>query len=707
MSFSKFDLTLLKRTAWGGVDADHPFEILSNPDQVPPLFIAILTLILFGFFFLSNLPKVIYRLSSNSRGSELFNGIKLSRKPPSPSLNVLGGGIALAQTPMTARSRASTFVSTSLPPPLPSSSHEGVVGVGSPTYPSPTYQTPDTATPLRSFNNGSYPSPSTEKLIGRTNPPKSFPSLSSFIPLGHYLDAYIPFTGYTLGQTFVCLLWAGLTALGLFYNCDVVTETVRSGFVATNQLPIVFLLAGKVNWIGYLVGKGYEKLNFLHRFVGRCIFIAATFHAGGYLVKWMKKGGIAYVSEASQKPFIMAGIVAWAAFAFIGVTSIPIIRRRMYALFWASHWIGFVTAIIALSFHKPYTGLFATICLLLYTKDLILRSILKTRIVPARIIALPAPSNDLSSGSTKIVLPLRSGWRAGQHVFIRIPALREVGGMAWLENHPFTIGSGEGGELVLIAKKAGDWTRNLYDFALRGGIAQPAYQLKREQRETDEDEMNEIDFSQEDKRELALDMGMVERVEQVLGRGCKVLVEGPYGGPCSTVFASYSGIMLIAGGSGITYSLGMFEDVIRKAEEGHLRASTVHFVWAVKTYEDALPLLSHLEDLNSRARDTTFKPLITIYISRSYRRETSLQGSIRFVTERPDLPTIVREGVSKTRMDSLSYANSPGASNCGLIVGVCGPRRLIDGTNLAVRSVSWKEKKDIGGITVHNETFGW
>ncbi|WVQ64503.1 uncharacterized protein L199_002670 [Kwoniella botswanensis] len=657
MSFSKFDLTLLKRTAWGGFDADHPFEILSNPDQVPPLFIAILTLILFGFFLLSNLPKVIYRFSSNSRGGELFNGIKLSRKPPSPSPNVLGGGIALAQTPITARSRASTFVSTSFLPPLPSSSHEGVVGV---------------------FQYGSYPSPSTEKLIRRTNPPKSFPLLSSFIPLGHYLDAYIPLAGYTLGQTFVCLLWAGLTALELFYNCDVVTENVRSGFVATNQLPIVFLLAGKVNWIGYLVGKGYEKLNFLHRFVGRCIFIAATFHAGGYLVKWMKKGGIAYVSEASQKPFIMAGSVAWSAFAFIGVTSIPIIRRRMYALFWTCHWIGFVTAITALSFHKPYTGLFATICLLLYTKDLILRLILKTRIVPARIIALPAPSSDLSSGSTQIVLPLRSGWRAG-----------------------------EGGELVLIAKKAGDWTRNLYDFALRGGIAQPAYQRKQEQKEKDEEGMNEIDFSQEDKRDLALDMGMVERVEQVLGRSCKVLVEGPYGGPCSTVFASYSGIMLIAGGSGITYSLGMFEDVIKKAEEGHLRASTVHFVWAVKTYEDALPLLSHLEDLNSRARDTTFKPVITIYISRSYRRETFLQGSIRFVTERPDLPTIVREGVSKTRMDSLSYANSPGASNCGLILGVCGPRRLIDGTNLAVRSVSWKEKKDIGGITVHNETFGW
>nr|XP_019048478.1 hypothetical protein I302_02250 [Kwoniella bestiolae CBS 10118]OCF27408.1 hypothetical protein I302_02250 [Kwoniella bestiolae CBS 10118] len=360
----------------------------------------------------------------------------------------------------------------------------------------------------------------------------------------------------------------------------------------------------------------------------------------------------------------MAGIVAWSAFAFIGLTSIPIIRKRMYGLFWASHWIGFVTAIVALMFHKPYTGLFATICLLLYTKDLILRLILKTRVVPAKIIAFPAPSSDLSSGSTQIILPLRSGWRAGQHVFIRVPALREMGGMAWLENHPFTIGSGEGGELVLIVKKAGDWTRNLYDFALRGGVVRLSVSPSPEK----DDGMNEVDFSQEDKR----DMNLVERVEEVLGRNCKVLVEGPYGGPCSTVFASYSGIMLIAGGSGITYSLGMFEDVIRKAEEGHLRASTVHFVWVVKTYEHALSLLNHLEDLNSRACQTIFKPLITIYISRSFRRETFTQGSIRFVTARPDLPTVLREGVGKTRSDILSMSCAPGVGSCGMIVGVCG-----------------------------------
>ncbi|WWC57876.1 uncharacterized protein I303_100411 [Kwoniella dejecticola CBS 10117] len=675
--------SLAGRTAWGGVDAEHPFEILSNPHEEPPIFILILTLILFGFFIVFNIPKMVIRLISNNNGGELFNGIKLSSKSPSPSPSVITGGIALAQTPITpkSRSRASTFV-------------EGT-GVVSPVYPSPIYQTPTTATPLRSFNT--YPSPSSERLIRKVNPPRQFPSLTSILPGGSWLDATVPVVGYTIGQVFLCSLWAGLIALGLFYNNDIVKAPVRSGFVATNQLPIVFLLAGKVNWIGYLVGKGYEKLNHLHRFVGRCIFIASTFHAGAYLAKWLHKGGIAYISEASQKPFIMAGIVAWTAFAFIGLTSIPIIRRRMYGLFWISHWIGFVTAVIALSFHKPYTGLFATICLLLYVKDLILRLLLKTRIVPAKIIALPAPSTDPSSGSTQIILPLRSGWRAGQHVFIRIPSMQEMGGMAWLENHPFTISSAEGGELVLIIKKAGGWTRDLYDFASKGGIPQLTLQGEIKRNEN----MDKIDFSQEDDKR---DLTQLESVEEVVGRNCKVLVEGPYGGPCSTIFASYSSIMLIAGGSGISYALGMFEDVIKKAEEGHLRAMTVHLIWTVKSYEHALPLIGHLEDLYMRASDTSFKPRITVYISRSLRKESIQQGSIQYITERPDLPTVVREGVYRARSDTLSNA---GSGKYGLIVGVCGPRSLINGTNMAVRSIPCKEKKDIGGVTVHSETFGW
>ncbi|WRT63425.1 uncharacterized protein IL334_000330 [Kwoniella shivajii] len=660
------------RTAWGGVDAEHPFTLLHNKDEVPPLSVLILVGVLLTVYTLLNIPRLFARWYSDKQGGEMFNGMHLSSKPPAPSATVVGGGIALSQTPTSSRSRA--FISK-----------EG----DSPGYPSPIYQTPTTATPTRSFNT--YPSPSTERLIRRVDSPRYIPNLSSKLPFSGYMEIRVPVTGMTVGQVFICIIWAGLVTLALFYDNDIVKAPVRAGFVATNQLPIVFLLAGKVNWIGYLIGKGYEKINFLHRFVGRCLFVAATFHAGGYLNKWLRKGGIAYVSESSRIPFITAGIVAWAAFGFMGITALPIIRRRMYGFFWISHWIGFVTAIIALSFHKPYTGLLATICLLLYTKDLILRLFIKTRIVPAKIIALPAPSSCLPEGSTQIILPLRSGWRAGQHVFLRVPALQEMGGMAWLENHPFTIGSAEGGEMILMAKKAGGWTRDLYDFAAKGGVSQAPRE--------DVGEQNDVGYEGE-KRDLAT----LERAEEVVGRECKILVEGPYGGPCSTIFSSYSGITLISGGSGITYSLAMFQDLIKKASENHVRAAAIHLVWIVKTYEHATPLLSHLENLCIRAEmQSTIDPGITIYISRATSSKRFQHRGVEVKAERPDLPRLVRDDVTRTRGEALSG----GVGTCGMIIGVCGPRRLIDGTRMAVRSIPWKEKKDVGGVTVHTETFGW
>ena len=77
--------------------------------------------------------------------------------------------------------------------------------------------------------------------------------------------------------------------------------------------------------------------------------------------------------------------------------------------------------------------------------------------------------------STQITIPnITSGWRAGQYVYIRCPTLRKLGGMSWTENHPFSIASAEGGQLVLVVRKRGNWTRALYDLAVQGQGSQEA-----------------------------------------------------------------------------------------------------------------------------------------------------------------------------------------------------------------------------------------
>lgn len=54
----------------------------------------------------------------------------------------------------------------------------------------------------------------------------------------------------------------------------------RCGAITIAQLPLIFLLSGKNNIVGYLSGVSYERLNWLHRWCARCMLLTATLHMG-------------------------------------------------------------------------------------------------------------------------------------------------------------------------------------------------------------------------------------------------------------------------------------------------------------------------------------------------------------------------------------------------------------------------------------------
>lgn len=48
------------------------------------------------------------------------------------------------------------------------------------------------------------------------------------------------------------------------------------------------------------------------------------------------------------------------------------------------------------------------------------------------------------------------------------------------------------------------------------------------------------------------------------------------------MFASFSCALLVAGGSGITFALGIVQDLIQKDLEGKSRIKVIELVWAVQ-----------------------------------------------------------------------------------------------------------------------------
>ena len=88
--------------------------------------------------------------------------------------------------------------------------------------------------------------------------------------------------------------------------------------------------------------------------------------------------------------------------------------------------------------------------------------IVKTRFATARLTPVP------ELGLTRVEIPsISAGWRAGQHVRLRVLS-GSMGLFGWTTAHPFTIASAgetDGKGMILMCKKAGGWTRKLYDAA--------------------------------------------------------------------------------------------------------------------------------------------------------------------------------------------------------------------------------------------------
>ena len=303
----------------------------------------------------------------------------------------------------------------------------------------------------------------------------------------------------------------------------------------------------------------------------------------------------------------------------------------------------------------------------LYGFDRVMR-LVKSRVTVARLRPLP------ELGMTRVEIPgINAGWRAGQHVRLRVLSLG-MGWRGWAETHPFTIASvsrcpsGEG--LVLMVKKAGDWTTRLY------GLAQRA------------------------------DYGEANGV----GAHVRVVVEGPYGGPGHAIFASFSGALFVAGGSGITFALAAVRDLMKKDAESRSRVRAIELVWTVQDPAALAPLLPLFASLVAQAQDAYATLRVSVFYTRAPAPDAlkafrALPPGITLSPARPKLDRILAGLVDRAAaLFSGGYERTRGGSGLtGVVVGVCGPLSLAHGVRKAVAEFDPARRKTIGGIELHEE----
>lgn len=153
----------------------------------------------------------------------------------------------------------------------------------------------------------------------------------------------------------------------------------------------------------------------------------------------------------SAQPHIIAGWISTSALCVIVITSLPFVRSRLYSLFEVCHILGMFGFLIGLALHIKVAVPWVAAAFAFYAVDWIGR-LLKTKYEEAGL--------KVMEGNTTTIIQvdgLTTGWRAGQYVMVRVPALKGKMGWKGWEAHPFTIATAPDTDgLVLMVKNVSE-----------------------------------------------------------------------------------------------------------------------------------------------------------------------------------------------------------------------------------------------------------
>ncbi|PQE11215.1 metalloreductase protein [Rutstroemia sp. NJR-2017a BVV2] len=325
---------------------------------------------------------------------------------------------------------------------------------------------------------------------------------------------------------------------------------VRAAWLAVAQVPLLILLAGKNNLVGFVSGVSYERLNVIHRWSARVLFFLATLHVIFLHLSWnaYDLGPLEYSTDSC----IPTGWAVYAILIWMNISTIAPIRDFSYEFFVVQHILTFFGFIIAVMMHLPDTALYSRtyiyIPIALYLLDRIIRS---GRFAWNNARPASATLTALDGDVTRICVSSKAikKWSPGSHVLLSIPKL----GLG--QSHPATIAStptSHDGDLVFLLKSHKGFTSRL----LKSASASSVSILP-----TKEGSI----FSQS---------SSVEKTKYT------ALIDGPYGN--TPDFATFDTVLLISGSTGTTFTLPILLDIASRAHGPRLPVRKVVFIWIIK-----------------------------------------------------------------------------------------------------------------------------
>ncbi|RCH83366.1 hypothetical protein CU098_006803, partial [Rhizopus stolonifer] len=379
-----------------------------------------------------------------------------------------------------------------------------------------------------------------------------------------------------------------LTTIGIFDR--------RAAFVGMVNWGFVFFLAQRNSVLPKMSGLTFEELIPYHRIIARVglaefipHFVWRMLH--GYQKTYIAADTLFYNEEQTT------GTISMLGFLLMFVTSFEYMRRNHFEIFYWSHIIGLIVAIIFACWHEHTCFAFFIPAIILWAVDRVIRSYQSwcVKTASVRVDQVVSPSNS-QEGIVRVLFEsnVMKAFRPGQYVFVSM-AKSKFKLWKYANWHPYTISE------VFRVSSAAD-----------GGIEERVIG-KNEAAVIDEKEKNHkngsgsltdidsiSDTSSLRRRTTALPGSDAKTIASfhIKGLGKKtvglldsaathekltVKVDGVYGPQLQ--YQDYQVVSLFAAGIGVTPALVIMKDIIEKRANGvkTVAVENVYLTWAIRS----------------------------------------------------------------------------------------------------------------------------
>ncbi|KAI7859453.1 ferric reductase NAD binding domain-containing protein [Circinella umbellata] len=400
----------------------------------------------------------------------------------------------------------------------------------------------------------------------------------------------------------------------LLVKVDLAVNSNRAGFLAIACVPFLLASTGKHSAFALVTGISPVKLNYLHRLLATAIVVLATVHMATMLKSWTRFPAFLETKLAMTK--VQYGLAGYGCLCVVFLGSLYPVRRFCYEAFMLTHLVGF-GFLGAIAKHTPYAMRYFFAGFVCYALNAFAGWFVKSRIGYARF-------EILSNGCTKISLRLASPLvhRPGQHIYINLPTL------SYFEWHPFTITNihmAPGGVSDMVEVHAcvrGNFTRKLY-----------------------------------------------ERCQD--GKEWLAFISGPCGNGSidlepTTMLSSHESILLLAGGSGVTFPIRLLRELAYTLIEFDMSSNyitrEIYFCWSVRNPGQLAWFREELEHLltvfeNARRSDSR-KPRLTINFYITGSDTTGVNEKIEDVQEYHNEGNTMLRATSDEATKATLYTNT-------------------------------------------------